>query len=213
MKPLTTTSLETLVRDAIARDDTDEIARLGVILDDLEAAEKAARPLVTLGAAALWYAEQGLHVFPLMPLAKIPYKGSAGFKDASSDAEVVRAWWTQRPDSNIGIATGHLVDVVDIDGPTGNHSLARMLDGTTLDDPYRGRLPTVIGVVSTPRPGGRHLYVAASGRGNKAGLFPGVDHRGLGGYVVAAPSVTDDRPGQHAGSYVWVRDLDLSGVA
>jgi hypothetical protein len=48
--------------------------------------------------------------------------------------------------------------------------------------------------------GGCHLYVAATGAGNRARLLPGVDWRGAGGYVVAPPSL-------HASGerYRWTR--------
>lgn len=157
---------------------------------------------VSLTAAALWYAEQQLAVFPLQPGTKIPYKGSRGCKDATTDPDQVRAWWAADPDANIGLATGTLVDVVDIDGHTGQTSRTRnwpMFEALTR-----------LGTVSTPRPGGMHLYVPAAGVGNKAGLLPGVDYRGRGGYVVAPPSRTDQ------GTYRWLTplgDVAATGVA
>lgn len=162
-------------------------------------------PQATLRGAALWYAEQGLRVFPLQPGSKEPYPRSRGFKDASSDPAQVAGWWGREPRSNIGLATGHRVDVVDVDGPVGNASLAGLL-GEHPDFPNPR-----LGQVLTPRPGGRHYYVPRhpEGGGNGAALYPGIDYRGLGGYVVAPPSVLDDRPGQHAGTYRWLTPLTL----
>lgn len=163
-------------------------------------------PQATLRGAALWYAEQGLHVFPLQPLCKEPYARSRGCKDATTDRQQVDQWWAAAPRSNIGLATGYGVDVVDVDGPAGNASLARArgLLGDAFPTPRMGH-------VSTPRPGGRHYYVPAhpEGGGNGAGWLPGLDYRGRGGYVVAPPSVLDDRPGQHPGTYRWLTPLAL----
>lgn len=152
----------------------------------------------SLLASALWYAEQGLRVFPLTPGAKIPLARSRGFKDATTDAAQIRAWWEQTPDANIGIATGHLVDVVDVDGPTGQKSRCEHWDDFAA--------LVALGVVTTPRAGGMHLYVPATGRGNKTNLFGSVDYRGLGGYVVAPRSRTD------RGEYRWITPLDLSAA-
>jgi hypothetical protein len=155
---------------------------------------------VPILAAALWYAGRGLHVFPLTPATKIPHKGTRGCKDATLDETMIRAWWDRWPDSNVAVATGHLVDVVDIDGAVGQKSRAtnwRMFE--SLD---------VIGSVLTPRPGGMHLYVPANPAvGNGAALLPGIDYRGRGGYVVAPPSVTE------LGSYRWLRPLNTDGTA
>lgn len=197
-----TLDVEQQLRDAIAAGDPDEIQRLGEMLD-LADAERV-EPM--LASSALWYASAGLRVFPLQPRSKIPFKGSKGCHDATADPDRIRAWWKADPDANVAIATGHVVDVIDVDGPAGNASLARrLLVRPTVADPYHD-IP-VVGVVSTPRLGGRHLYVEATGQGNGAGLLPGVDYRGLGGYVVAPPSV-----GADGTPYIWTRPLSLGAA-
>ena len=60
------------------------------------------------------YAELGYRVFPCQPGSKAPLAGSHGCKDATTDTEQVEAWWTERPNGNIAIATDGLV-VVDVD--------------------------------------------------------------------------------------------------
>jgi hypothetical protein len=42
-----------------------------------------------------------------------------GVKDATTNRARVLAWWTRHPQANIGLATGHRFDVLDVDGPTG----------------------------------------------------------------------------------------------
>lgn len=203
MKPLDIDSIETRLRAAIDADDSDAIAYYGARLDEL--AER--RSIPSLGAAALWYAEQDLRVFPLSPRSKMPHARTRGCLDATSDVEQVRAWWAASPQSNIGIATGHLVDVIDVDGAAGNVTLARdVLDQPTIDEPWHG-LPDVLGVVSTPRAGGRHLYIPPPpwARKNPRSMAH-IDYRTRGGYVVAPPSLTD------VGSYDWVRPLDVDAA-
>lgn len=193
MKPYGMADAEAELRDALDRDDVAAITRLEKVVDDLD----VRRPIPALHAAALWYAEVGLHIFPLTPGTKIPLKGSGGCFDATNDPDMVNKWWSGNPQANIGIATGHLVDVIDIDGPIGQRS---RLDHWDMLE----QLPC-LGKVSTPRPGGMHIYVtAAPGRGNKAGLLPGVDYRGTGGYVVAPPSTNEQ------GRYLWISPLHLA---
>lgn len=154
-----------------------------------------------LAAAAVWYARCGLRVFPVQPRRKTPYPGSRGCLDATSDPDQVHAWWARYSDANVGIATGHLVDVFDVDGPDG---IAALRWGT--DDQVT--LPSILGHATTPRGGGWHLYVPAAGQPNKAHVFASVDYRGAGGYVVAPPSV-----GGNGRRYRWLRPLDLSRLA
>lgn len=185
--------LEVQLREALDVGDPDQIGPLAREVDQRHRAADA----VTVLASALYYAEQGLHVFPLSPGSKIPHRGTRGCKDATSDEDTIRGWWERWPDSNVGVATGHLVDVVDIDGAAGQQSRA---DNARLFSSL-----DVIGKVDTPRTGGEHLYVPANPEvGNGAGLLPNVDYRGRGGYVVAPPSRTD------VGIYRWTVPLEVT---
>jgi hypothetical protein len=166
--------------------------------DDARDARLAA-PAALL-AAALWYAKQGIACFPLKPGLKVPAT-ARGFKDASTDTEQIRTWWTITPAANIGLPTGIRFDVIDIDGPPGYLSL----DGMRQQD----AIPPLLGKAYTSS-GGRHLYVQPKpGRGNTARIFPGIDYRGLGGYVVAAPSISAETGRRWA----WIDPLALSQVA
>lgn len=209
MQPLSIEHVERLLSAAIARDDDAETARLSTQLDELDARSRRSAD-VALVSAALWYAEQGLHVFPLKPGSKEPWPRSHGCKDATTDVAQIRDWWTRSPSSNIGLATGHVVNVIDIDGLRGNVELAHIFDDITDDEHERDQLfklmmSDVIGQVLTPRAGGRHLYLPTGGRdyGNGAALAPCVDYRGRGGYVVAPPSITS------VGAYRWVAPLHM----
>jgi hypothetical protein len=148
--------------------------------------------------AALWYASQGLRVFPVRPGLKTPLTGH-GFKDASTDPEKIRNWWAWHPDANIGLPTGYQFDVLDIDGPKGHQSLAELRATGLLDEP-------TIGFATTPH--GTHLYYPPSGDGNTTALAPGIDYRGMGGYVLATPSRLAD-----GGVYRWIEPLNLGAAS
>lgn len=168
-------------------------ARADELAATIDAAE---RP--TLRGSALYYSQAlGWPVFPLKAGSKEPAT-LKGFKDATTNRRRIEAWWNGNPNYNIGLATGHAFDVVDIDpGPGGRESLAQLEQA--------GSLPDVHGYVVTAgnraegRPAGIHLYVKATGRGNRAGFLPGIDYRGAGGYVVGAPSTL----GNHQ-SWQWL---------
>jgi hypothetical protein len=166
---------------AVDAEDDAAVAQLGGAID---AEDARVRPLLP---AAVAYAEWGWPVFPLQPAAKIPYDRSRGFKDATTDVDVIRKWWTRAPESNIGIATGHVFDVLDVDFVTKDTQQATGAHTSWPDLRDSGRLPDVHGLATTPR-GGIHVLLEPSGGGNKAGFLPGLDYRGIGGYIVAAPS-------------------------
>ena len=120
-----------------------------------------------------------------------------GVKDATTNRARILAWWTRHPQANIGLATGHAFDVLDVDGPAGTHAIQDL--AATHGFQSTGPLVRTGG-------GGWHFYLTPTGLGNAspAGLEH-VDWRGRGGYVVAPPS-------RHASGqpYQWVagRDLD-----
>jgi hypothetical protein len=119
-----------------------------------------------------------------------------GVKDATCNRARILAWWTRHPQANIGLATGHRFDVLDIDGPTGALSIRTLAAEHGLQS---------FGPLVRTGGGGWHYYLAPTGLGNvpPVGLAH-VDWRGQGGYVVAPPS------GHVSGqAYQWVNGRDL----
>jgi hypothetical protein len=121
-----------------------------------------------------------------------------GVKDATCNRARILAWWTRHPQANIGLATGHRFDVLDVDGHVGTHAIHELAAQHGLHS--SGPLVCTGG-------GGWHYYLAPTGLGSiQAQGLAHVDWRGRGGYVVAPPS-------RHASGhlYQWIegRDLDL----
>jgi hypothetical protein len=149
-------------------------------VDTAQAADEARLgALGALAGAAAWYAAQGIPVFPCRPGAKRPATRH-GLHDATCDPAQVAAWWAATPAANIGVPTGVAWDVIDTDGPVGCAAFG-------LDDLHEAGL-TLLGWASTPH--GWHYLVPPTGGGNRAGILPGVDYRGTGGYVIVPPSRT-----------------------
>lgn len=185
--------------------------------EEIEAIDTKRPDLVT---AAIRFAEAGWPVFPLQPLSKVPAipksKGGKGCKDATADVDRIRRYWNRHPHCNIGLATGHLFDVIDIDtkdsdgNPTsvGVMSLSKMLQenctGCTTPRERRAHADAFhfgdIHGVSVTASGGMHLFIKPRKAKNGAGIRPGVDYRGLGGYVVAPPSTL----GVRGRAYSWL---------
>lgn len=174
------TKVERLARDWLDAVAADDEAREVELYPQIEALDS--RPPRLLDAAVA-YAAWGWPVFPLKVQSKQPATRH-GFKDATDDPERITAWWTAHPDNNIGLPTGLAFDVIDIDVPHGMRSYAHLLCGDVL--------PDIHGIVATAS-GGFHLYTLPTGDGNRAGVMPGIDYRGAGGYVVAPPSTLGPR--------------------
>lgn len=198
MKPWTREDAETELSAALDAGYLDTALALAAELDRMPP-----KPVPPLIAAALWYATHGLPVFPCRPGDKRPWPGSRGVKEATTELAQIKAWWDREPDSNIGLATGHRVDAIDFDGPQAHADW-----GQRYGEDWAAAEVLVLGTVSTPRPGGLHVFVPAIGWGNKAGwVGPRVDYRGLGGYVVVPPSRTE------LGSYRWLRPLAVEELS
>ena len=168
---------------------------------------------------ALRYAAAGLRVHPLYEVDASTqrcacYKGTdcpekmlgkhprlAGWQDkATTDADIVRQWWTQDPNAGIGLATGSASRswVLDLDGPEAGAWYEAQV--------ARHGLTRTLGV-HTSR--GFHLYwrwseaaMVRNAQGLKAVGAPNVDVRGEGGYVCAPPTV-------HRSGHVYAWETQL----
>lgn len=157
--------------------------------------------------AALAYVERGWRVLPLRPGGKEPLGRLVphGCKDASSTGDDVLRWWSDEPEAGVAIATGSVsgIWVLDIDGPVGavvwwqweaNHGHVHTLAQRT------GRID-----------GGRQLFFQwPDGHIVKpgAGVLPGIDVRGDGGYVVAPPSIHPS-----GRRYQWEGKVELASAS
>lgn len=153
-----------------------------------------------LGKAAAEFAARGFLVFPLKPRGKEPIT-QHGFKDATCDEAQVREWWSKTPAANIGIATGRGLFVVDVDVHGEEDGLASLREW----EREHGKLPETATVRSGG--GGLHLYYHGEAKSGTH-VKPGVDVRGVGGYIVAPPSVHPT--GQR---YEWVESPEAVGIA
>ncbi|MFI7541636.1 bifunctional DNA primase/polymerase [Actinoplanes sp. NPDC049599] len=153
--------------------------------------------------AALAYARHGIPVLPVhspaadgscsceQPGCARPGKHPRlrhGLTEASVDPRRIEMWWARWPAANVGLRTGVVMDVADVDSPGGWHGLRHLLGGAMPAGPQ----------VRTGG-GGWHFWFRPQGYGNRVGLLPGVDWRGAGGYVIAPPSRHVERT-----TYYWV---------
>jgi hypothetical protein len=177
--------------------------------------------MTALLEAALGYAARGIPVYPVHWPRRIPGGTSLvcscprgpgcdrpakhpllrhGVKEATIDADRIGRWWRRWPQANVGLATGMVFDVLDIDGPAGLAALLKLQEAAGL------RLP---GPVVATGGGGWHHWFRPTGLGNRPphGLTQ-VDWRGRGGCVLAPPS-------RHitGGTYRWLVSLDQAPLA
>lgn len=146
--------------------------------------------------AALDYADK--YHFSVIPLRldKKPYIQWTPYQKKKATAAEIKQWWAKWPRAMIGIVTGEVsgIFVIDCDTQAGFDAIQNLLPDSLI-------LP----VARTPR-GGWHLYfkwLADYKMTIGAGVLPGVDIRGEGGYVVAPPSVNAEGK-----AYTWEFPLD-----
>ena len=147
---------------------------------------------------AIQYAEKGWAVLPLHSVIngkctcgkdKCQSAGKHpqtlnGLKSASTDLDTINTWFKHWPKANIGIATGAIsgIGVVDIDPKHGGEDTLYELVKT------HGKIPDTVEAITQSQ--GRHIiFQYEDGFRTTAGkLGRGIDTRGDGGYIVAAPS-------------------------
>ena len=158
---------------------------------------------MTMREEAIKLAELGIRVIPIKPGEKRPPMSQWQDK-ASNDIHVVNDWWTsQYSGYGIGIATGQTkygrIFVLDVDDREEYKGSDTLHD---LQEKY-GQLPeTVTAITGT---GGQHLYFYCdedirNDAGSRLGV--GLDIRGTGGQVLAAPTIHPN-----GRSYQWEHGL------
>jgi hypothetical protein len=118
-----------------------------------------------------------------------------GLHDATCDPGQLERWWSRWAQANVGLATGIVFDVLDVDGPAGLAALRQFARTVSL---------RLTGPLVATGGGGWHHWFAPTGLGNRPPRdLTHVDWRGKGGCVLAPPS-------RHitGGSYRWLRGLD-----
>lgn len=153
--------------------------------------------------SALYYAQEKMwRVFPLKPRDKRPLfpaahepgvscKGECGklghgLNDAVTDLDIIREWWGENPSAGVGIATGKNSGffALDVDpAHNGQETLTALLG-------KNGALPET--VLQQTGGGGRHFlfeYPPVEIRNSAGKLGIGLDTRGEGGYICAAPTM------------------------
>lgn len=158
---------------------------------------------LSLGEAALTYARMGLAVLPLRSREKDPLI-RRGCHDATTNLAQIRAWWTQWPQANIGIAVGEANGWMILDVDPRHRGLTSL---EAMERHARGYGNEVISATLTQMSGGGglHLVYQWPGWDREPSLvafthtYPGIDLKKKG-YIVAAPSIHP-----HGLAYRWLR--------
>jgi hypothetical protein len=163
-----------------------------------------------------------------------PIKGTGGLKKASTDPDQITAWWKKWPQALIGLACGHPTKGTETKAQPAGLCLF-VLDFDPREDPDTGEVWTLdrlkreteeqlgcalpVSMAALTPSDGVHLYLLKGDDGpsitNRGNLPEHVDVRGLGGYVIAPPSVMGPNAAKGQGGlrYRWHRREPIGGIA
>lgn len=131
---------------------------------------------------ALHYAKRGFSVIPVEAKGKKPLIPWERYQTERAEPKEIKKWFTDSPAANVGIITGKIsgLVVIDIDTEAAKEKLKALVGEYDLDDVPRSRTGK-----------GWQLFFAhpETPIQNRAGVLPGLDVRGDGGYVVVPPSI------------------------
>ena len=144
--------------------------------------------------AALSYVSKGIPVFPCNR-DKSP-KTSHGFKNATTDPDQIRSWWSKHPDASIGMPTGNVSNYwvfdLDLHKPGAKEVFESLLQ-------ENGPLPETR--ISKTGGGGHQYFFKCNGKEIPSSIGKvgyAMDVRAEGGYVILPPSSHDS-----GNRYVW----------
>jgi hypothetical protein len=146
--------------------------------------------------AALAYARRGWYVYPAYSKTRALVRWGT---EATTDEKIIRGWWVLWPDAIVCIACGPSgLAVIDLDIKDGH-------DGPAVFaalEKVHGTAPRTL--MQRTGSGGTHLIFRGTIKTTRGALGDGIDTRGKGGMIVAAPSIVNGKP------YVLLED-ELTG--
>jgi len=144
---------------------------------------------------ALRYEAMGFCVIPLLPGQKEPAIKWGEYQNRRSTPKEIMEWWKKWPNANIGVVTGQISGLETLDFDRYKENYDEAIESIALMEKNAPR-------AKTPR-GGLHVYFKASGLKSAVDIFPGVDLRGEGSYIVVPPSVNGNGK-----KYEWILPID-----
>jgi hypothetical protein len=147
------------------------------------------------------YLARGWSPIPIERVGKRPLIKWTVYQKFVATVDEVRGWWKRWPDANVGIVTGRVsgIVVLDVDGKRGDQSL--------------GTKTVVISHTVVALTGnGLHYFFKHPGANipTRAGILPGLDIRGDGGYVVVPPSIHSSGRRYSWGEHSNPADVDIA---
>jgi hypothetical protein len=131
---------------------------------------------------ALAYVERSFSIIPIQPREKKPLIAWEEFQGRAATEVDIKAWWATWPEANVGLVTGAVsgLVVIDLDTAAAKDKLKDLVPGFDFSAVPRSRTGN-----------GWQIFFKHPGLTitNRAGVLPGLDVRGDGGYVVAPPSI------------------------
>jgi hypothetical protein len=162
--------------------------------------------------AALAYVGRGWWVFPASSDGQKKSHKAAAFSNgerwgASNDPAVIRRDFRRWPSANIGLVTGPQSKIFVLETDTISGHKVNGAAGLAALEKKHGKLPKTL-MAESPSGSPHRYFTYPDGvviRNSTSEIAPGVDLRGLGGMVLAPPSL---RPG--VGTYRWLNNNPIA---
>ena len=149
--------------------------------------------------AALGYAARGWHVYP-SPAKDGPARVKWSTM-STTNPTTITTWWRRWPNDLICIDCGKSgLAVIDLDIKNGKNGPAVLADLERV----HGKVPPTL--TQTTSSGGTHLIFRGTIKTTVNRIGEGIDSRGVGGMIVAAPSIAKGK------AYVMHEDAELGDV-
>lgn len=132
---------------------------------------------------AINYAKLNFKVFPLKVNTKDGQICKSWKKEATTNESIIRTMWKEN--YNVAVVTGNGLLVIDLDVKNGK-------DGLKSLKPFLKSFPKTF-TVKTPNGGYHYWYLVNKDIPCKVNLYEGIDIRGEGGYIIAPPSIVNNK--------------------